>query len=162
LSVLPTNSFTRDFMKLTATTPRPSFLVLAVTYAVWLSVITAILTVPSLSILGVLAGVMVLFVWLPFWAYQNWDIVVSDPPSTYATIVVAAILVLLLGLMFRYDLQSVAYRLVQSGWLQPKDMLHVNWVEYGLHMTIYFSIYPIWQRLRRVLGSSAQSTNTRQ
>jgi hypothetical protein len=131
---------------------RPTLIMLLVVYAIWISAIVAIITIPSLSFLGVLAGALVLFVWLPYWARVNWSIVADDLPATYATIAASLILIVLLGFVFRYDASSIGYRLVQSGWLEPREIGRLNWIEFIIHMGVFYSIYPAWRWFRRVFA----------
>ncbi len=142
---------------------RPTLTILLGIYAIWISAIVAILTIPSLTFLGVLAGALVLFVWLPYWARSNWSIVTEDLPATYATITVSLILIVLLGLMFRYDASSIGYRLVQSGWLEPRETGRLNWIEFIVHMSVFYSVYPAWRWFRRAFArppSKAPETAT--
>jgi|GEM_PF-5934395 len=136
-----------------ATTPkRPTLTLMMAIYAVWIGSIIAIFTIPSLSFLGVLAAALVLFVWLPYWARTNWSFVVEDMPATYATIIVSVILMVLLGFIFRYDANTIGFRLVQSGWLEPRELGRLNGIEFVLHMGVFFSIYPTGRWLRRVFA----------
>ena len=150
-------------MTSTAKPNRPTLTMLLGIYAIWISTIVAILTIPSLSFLGVLAGALVLFVWLPYWARVNWSIVADDLSATYATIIVSLILIVLLGLQFRYDVSSIGYRLVQSGWLEPREMGRLNWIEFVVHMSVFYSVYPAWRWFHRVFArtpSKAAETAT--
>ncbi|MCP5557937.1 MAG: hypothetical protein H7A55_09320 [Verrucomicrobiaceae bacterium] len=131
---------------------RPTLTVMIAIYTVWIGSIVAIFTIPSLSFLGVLAAALVLFVWLPYWARMNWSFVVEDMPATYATIIVSVILMVLLGFIFRYDAKTIGWRLVQSGWLEPRELGWLNFFEFVLHMGVFFSISPTWRWLRRVFA----------
>ncbi len=142
---------------------QPTLMMLLVVYAIWISAIVAIITIPSLSFLGILAVALVLFVWLPYWARVNWSSVADDLPATYATIAVSLILIVLLGFVFRYNASSIGYRLVQSGWLEPREIGQWNWIEFVIQMGVFYSIYPAWRWFRRAFArtpSKAPETAT--
>lgn len=128
---------------------RPTLFGLLGIYAIWLGALIAILTIPSLSFLGVLAGVLVLLVWLPCWAWVNWCLVTDHLPATYASVAVSLIVIVLLGLQLHLDVGSIGYRLVQSGWLEPREVGRLNWLEFILHLGVFYSLYPLWRWLRR-------------
>jgi hypothetical protein len=134
----------------TDTTPKPpSLVILLGIYSIWISAIVATITIPGFRFLGVLTCALVVFIWLPYWVCVNWSIVADDLPATYATIVVSLIVIVLLGLMFRYDASSIGYRLVKSGWLEPRELGLLNWIEFSLQMGLFYSIYPAWRWFRR-------------
>jgi hypothetical protein len=73
--------------------PRPSAWVLLPIYLVWIGFIAAAVFLPTFFPFGAVAGVMFFFIWIPFWAYRNWDYLVGNLAETYATIIVAAAIV---------------------------------------------------------------------
>lgn len=134
----------------TNTTPKPpTFVILLGIYSIWISAIVATITIPGFTFLGVLACALVVFIWLPYWVRVNWAIVAGDLPATYATIVVSLIVIVLLGFMFCYDANSIGYRLVKSGWLEPRELALLNWIEFIFQMGLFYSIYPTWHWFRR-------------
>ena len=124
---------------------RPTLSMLLGIYTVWISAIVAIITMPSLSFLGVLAAALLLFVWLPYWARVNWTFVVNDLSATYATITVSLILLVLLGLMIHYSGESIHFRLVESGW-SPWLLNCIEWFSY---VVVIVGIGPTWRWFRR-------------
>jgi hypothetical protein len=61
----------------------------------------------------------------------------------------------LLGFVFRYNANSIGYRLVQSGWLEPREIGRLNWIEFVIHMGVFYSIYPAWRWFRRVFARAS-------
>lgn len=121
---------------------RPSLAFLLGTYALWIGAIAALFMHPISAVGGTIAWALLLFVWLPLWAWMNWSTVVEDLPATYATIVVSLLLILLLGLNFEFGFTSIVYEFFQLSNPNVYDTL-VTWL-------VIFSIPPIWRKLRRL------------
>lgn len=119
-------------------------------YVIWVTAIALIITSPSLSFLNVLAGAMVLFIWLPYWARVNWTLVAGDIPAPLATVTVSLILILVLGLRFYYDISAIEDRLIKSGWLDHRFFMRSEGFDFVVSMIIFFSIQPAWRWFRRV------------
>lgn len=66
-------------------------------YLVWLVALFAVFTRPELSRWGVAGFALLLWIWLPFWAWRNWTLVAADPPATAATVCVTLLHLSLLG-----------------------------------------------------------------
>lgn len=114
---------------------RLSLLILASVYFAWLGIIAFIATMPSLERLAVLAMALVLFVWLPFWAWWNWEHVTSDPPATYATVIVAVLMIVFLSL----ELARKPEFIFKHG---------AEGLKFSVDMCVFFSMPLLWSWLR--------------
>jgi len=65
---------------------RPSVWLLVLVYLLWISFLVAVIQMPRIPPLGAFAFVMSLFIWFPYWAYRNWNDLVSDLPATCTAI----------------------------------------------------------------------------
>lgn len=119
---------------------RPPLFVLILVYAVWLAIIAWVATMPEPHWLGVPAMALVLFVWLPFWAWRNWQRVTSDLPATYATVIVALLFVAFLSL----DIVSLPKHIFRPA-SKPAEF---ETARFALEMGLFFSAPLIWRGLR--------------
>lgn len=72
---------------------RPSVWVLGLVYLLWISFLVAVIQMPRILPFGAVAFFMLLFIWFPYWAYRNWNDLVSDLPSTYTAISIGVIII---------------------------------------------------------------------
>jgi hypothetical protein len=133
---------------------RPRLGVVLLVYVLWLGTIAAIATRAELEPFSGIAIMLSLFVCLPYWAYKNWADVVADLPATYATLMVAALLMVLFCIQLNWDVSSLRYRAVQSGLMQPKETWRLDALEYAVYLIVFFNIPPLWRFLRRRLSSA--------
>lgn len=131
--------------------PRPSLAFLLLTYAFWIGAIAALFMLPISGFGGTVAWALLLFVWLPLWAWMNWSTVIEDLPATYATLVISLLLILLLGLNIQLGFTSIAYEFFHLSPPKRFDPL-VIWL-------VFFSTPPIWRTLRRRFTRTTPQAN---
>ena len=139
---------------------RPSLTVLVITYALWIGALTALFLSPPSAVWSPIAWALLLFVWFPLWAWMNWSTVVEDRPATYATVIVALILLTLLGASFQFDIRSIAYQLTKLGWLETDDHYLVYPFEFLLTMLVFYSIRTTWHAMRRLFARATPSRSS--
>jgi hypothetical protein len=105
---------------------RPALWVLGLTYLAWIGFIAAVMRMPDRLPFGIIAFVMVVFIWLPLWAYRHWTDVASDWPSTW-TIIGMAVL--------------ATFAMQVDHWWEESE---VRDVLRQLIVTTYFPAKPVW------------------
>jgi hypothetical protein len=131
---------------------RPGRGSLIIVYSIWIGIIAAIASIPELAFLGIVAFVLLLLIWMPYWAYRNWSSITEDLGATYATIVVTVIATFLLGAYVKSGAEPLVHLLVSSGIMDKNDqVVHGNWIEYVAGQICLFTLFLLWQFLRKKL-----------
>jgi hypothetical protein len=129
--------------------------------------IAAVIQIPALHPLGVVAFVMVLFIWLPLWAYFNWSAVVSDIPATCALsgMAIMATLTMQLDIWWEDSEARETLRLMMLGTHFPSmEIWFTPWpvkVLDALPECVLFGILMSWDFVPRWISNRFTRTNNR-
>jgi len=158
----PSGSGAKPFEARRDAIPRPSAWVLLPVYLVWIGIFAASNAMPTSFLFGNIGLVMFLLIPVPYWAYRNWNDVVEDLPATYATIIVALVLIEAYNFEFWWTIDGVRsglrLRILQAeySWL----LTVLDWISRCIFLVLIFcrrSLFRmIYTRLSKISSVQAE------